>query len=305
MSATRIRDDSQKDPETLQREIDETRADVDHTIAALQAKLSPGQLLDQALGMLREHGGEFARNLGGAVKQNPIPMLLTGVGLAWMMASQRSTRARPAYEEPFYEPTAYEPPPFDASEGRAYDESGDGGPGMGERLKATAAGVGERLGSTASGVSERVSSTAAGVRERLSGARQRVSGAAGSVSEGMSSAAESARYRARRARDEFGRLMDEQPLVLGALGLALGAAIGAALPATEREDRLLGRTSDEAKRRARELGTRQYEQARETARRVAEGAGQALSGNGESARAAPLPEESQNPYGEMPPYRPN
>lgn len=303
MSATRIRDDSRKDPETLEREIEETRADVDHTLEALQAKLSPGQLLDQALGMLREHGGEFARNLSSSVKQNPIPMLLTGVGLAWLMASQRSTRAGQAHE-PLYEPNAYEPPPFDAGDERAYGDYGESGPGMGERLKATAAGIGERLGSTASGVGERVSATTAGVRDRLSGTRQRVSGAAGSLSEGMSSAAEGARYRARRARDELGRLMEEQPLVLGALGLALGAAIGAALPATEREDRLLGRTSDEAKRRARELGTRQYEQARETARRVAEGAEQALSNNGGAARNAPLP-ESEMPYGEMPPHRPN
>ena len=36
------------------------------------------------------------------------------------------------------------------------------------------------------------------------------------------------------------RMLDEQPLILGALGLAAGALIGALLPSTESENRSVG-----------------------------------------------------------------
>src|SRR5690606_38319629 len=63
------------------------------TVDALERRLSPGELVDQALGMAREHGGEFATNLGRSVRNNPVPVILTGIGLAWMMASSNEPRA--------------------------------------------------------------------------------------------------------------------------------------------------------------------------------------------------------------------
>jgi hypothetical protein len=42
------------------------------------------------------------------------------------------------------------------------------------------------------------------------------------------------------------RLLHEQPLMLGAVGLAVGALIGALVPATEHEDRFIGGVRDEA-----------------------------------------------------------
>lgn len=44
-------------------------------------------------------------------------------------------------------------------------------------------------------------------------------------------------------RSRFAVLLDEQPLILGVIGLAVGAAIGAALPITETEDQVMGGTS--------------------------------------------------------------
>jgi hypothetical protein len=52
--------------------------------------------------------------------------------------------------------------------------------------------------------------------------------------------ATTAQAQANRAREGFNTLLEEQPITLGALGLAVGAAIGAMLPSTEQEDRLLG-----------------------------------------------------------------
>jgi len=72
-----------------------------------------------------------------------------------------------------------------------------------------------------------------------------------------------------RSRDQIGRsmsrLLDEQPLVLAALGVAVGAAIGAAIPSTEAEGRLMGDASVQMKTRAQELAAAEYAHLKETA----------------------------------------
>jgi hypothetical protein len=60
-------------------------------------------------------------------------------------------------------------------------------------------------------------------------------------------------------------MIRDQPLVLGALGLALGAALGAALPETETENRLMGETSDEVKKQAKDVAESTYEQVKAAA----------------------------------------
>jgi hypothetical protein len=76
------------DPASLERRSDAIRADVGQTLDALQRNYSPGALLDRSLDLLKEHGGELSTNLGRSVKQNPMPALLTLVGVGWMMYSQ-------------------------------------------------------------------------------------------------------------------------------------------------------------------------------------------------------------------------
>jgi hypothetical protein len=81
-------DPGNKSSAELEREVRQQRADVERTLDAIQDRLSPGQLVDEAMNYLREgSGGEFFRNLGTSVKQNPVPIVLIGVGVAWMMAS--------------------------------------------------------------------------------------------------------------------------------------------------------------------------------------------------------------------------
>jgi hypothetical protein len=94
-----------------------------------------------------------------------------------------------------------------------------------------------------------------GARERAGAARERIGEMAhgarersGEIRERMDEAANRLRYQVRsqsvRGRDTFNYLRDEQPLILGVLGFALGAALGAGLPATRREDELMGEMRD-------------------------------------------------------------
>ena len=260
-----LRDDARKDPATLEREIDQTRANMDRTLGALERKFSPGQLLDQAMEFARENGGEFANNLGRSVKDNPVPALLTAVGIAWMVAS--SNRPKPsmadAYDER-YTPTDFNAVDFDDT---GYeDDTGDQKEGLtdkAQRLKASAE-------ETLSEAGQRVKSAAERARQKLAGTKDTVSG-------GLRRTSSTAQVQTQRVREGFNSLLSEQPLLLGALGIAVGAAIGAALPATEQEDRLFGSARDKAVSEVKQRGTETYEHVRDKADALGEEAKQSIS----------------------------
>lgn len=73
----------------------------------------------------------------------------------------------------------------------------------------------------------------------------------GSARDSVGASADTVRSTAHRVADQttvlkgqFDHLLQEQPMVLAALGIALGAALGAALPSTHKEDQLMGARSD-------------------------------------------------------------
>lgn len=75
----------------LEREIEQQRHRIEDRVDAIQERLSPGQLVDEALSYARHNGGqEFIGNLGERVKANPLPVALLGVSLAWLMTGSRT-----------------------------------------------------------------------------------------------------------------------------------------------------------------------------------------------------------------------
>lgn len=89
-----------RSPDEIERDLQRRRERVDSTIEELQDRLSPGQLMDQALGYVRgsgsDFGGEFGRNLSRTVRKNPVPVTLVGAGLAWLAAASLSSGANSA-----------------------------------------------------------------------------------------------------------------------------------------------------------------------------------------------------------------
>lgn len=109
---------SERSTNDIERDINETRAEMSNTISAIQHKLSPAELVDQVIWHLRSGGGrtvaqgagEFAGNLARTIRENPVPSLLIGTGLAWLaVASTRRRRDYDIYdydEELFYDRTS-------------------------------------------------------------------------------------------------------------------------------------------------------------------------------------------------------
>ena len=61
------------------------------------------------------------------------------------------------------------------------------------------------------------------------------------------------------------QLFQDQPLVGAALAFVAGAAIGAALPVTEQENKVMGKAADRLKREAAEKAEQAYEAGKEQA----------------------------------------
>jgi hypothetical protein len=72
------------------------------------------------------------------------------------------------------------------------------------------------------------------------------------------------------ARDAAIRLAREQPLVVGAAGLAIGVAIAAMLPRTKLEDRWMGEASDAVKETVASVASEQYVKVKDATGRVVE-----------------------------------
>src|SRR4051794_4340859 len=80
--------------EQLEREADHTRAQLSRTLDELRAGITPGVVVDQVIDYAREGpAAEFLTNLRREIRENPLPLVLIGIGIAWLMvASSRSAR---------------------------------------------------------------------------------------------------------------------------------------------------------------------------------------------------------------------
>lgn len=237
-----------RDPAELEREASQIRADMDRTLDALERKFSPGQMLDRSVGYLRDHGGDVVRNIGDTVKQNPVPVLLTAAGLAWLITS--SIRSRSQSDE-FSEP--YGGDPYgDEQHPSEFGSSSYAGETSGGGLKSK---VTDKLRAGKEAVSQKLQAGTSAAKRSWRSSRTATSG-------GMSRAMDVTRSRAQQVQQRATTMLDEQPLVLGALAVAAGAVIGAALPTTQYESRKIGPVRDRALEKAKEVGEREYQNLR-------------------------------------------
>ena len=83
-------------PEQIEREIEQTRRNTAATLAAIEDRLAPGRLMDDAWNYLRNsgQGQTFVLNRTTTVRDNPIPVALLAIASWLAIASSRKDSRR-------------------------------------------------------------------------------------------------------------------------------------------------------------------------------------------------------------------
>lgn len=278
----------------IERDLDRRRARLNQDLNALEDRMSPNQLIDQAAAYLRSgQGAAFTRNLGTSVRDNPIPAVLVGVGLAWLMASGGgSSSSRPATRG-YPQARPIETRPYDLHE-RAHhagydvirlpDESEESHRSRMDEARGAVFGMKRHAQESAQSFSSRV-------QDAMSAARDWAVRSAGSVQNSASAMAGSMSDSAHRMTDQFGQMSDQMgnwtgsasdsfnrsgemirrrsgdmiasmagnPILLGAVGVTAGALLGVMLPHFEIEDQYLGDAGDAVRNTVQDAAQAAYE----------------------------------------------
>jgi uncharacterized protein YjbJ (UPF0337 family) len=290
--------------------IEQTRADMTETIDAIQEKLSPGHMAAQAKDAVKDatvgraqdmmnDAGDTAKGFGytiiESIKQNPVPAAIAGFGLGWLFMSSRQTKQTQGrtYRDYTY-PSDYYGRRTDYGYRTGYGYRYDSAPSAGDRFgqaqhaaQDTASRVAGTVQDTAGQMAGTVQDTASQVAGTVQDTAGQVVGSvqdtAGQVAGQVQGAAgqmmDQAQYGAYRAQTGFQQLLEERPLVVGAVAVALGAAVGLAIPETPQEQQIMGEARDTLMDRAQQT-------VQETAQKVTTVAQEAASAAKDAAQDA-------------------
>jgi hypothetical protein len=184
-----------------------------------------------------ERASDFVRDLGDAVRNNPVSAALIGMGVVWLFSS-RSQVSNPLERVR----------------------------GVADAAQDVWAGAASNLKSASENMQGRASAASTTLRNQgekfIDGVSEKSSELAESIGEYAESVPDLAGNLLNDMRSNMTELFRSQPLALGAVGLAIGAAIAASLPVTDMETEYLGETSDFVKQKASEIAA---EKARDAA----------------------------------------
>jgi ElaB/YqjD/DUF883 family membrane-anchored ribosome-binding protein len=244
---------SDRSPEEIEREIEQTRNRMSQNIDELGDRLKPESLKQDAKEAIRNaaHGavsnvGDQARRTGSrlvdVIRENPLPVIAVGAGVTWLLTQRSSSdvsgnrMARYAYTGP------------ERRQGDAWQH----GSGIRERVGGAVSGVKEKVSEKASGIADRASELASGTQERVGELRGQ------------------ARIQTRRVKTNLEHAAEENPLMVALGASIVGLALGLLLPGTERENEIMGSARDQLVDRAEKTADRVKDAAVEAGREVKE-----------------------------------
>ncbi len=298
---------AQDDPEAIRAEIQQTRDDMTETISAIQEKLNPQRIREEAIGSVRratigrveDAADDVTWKVKGAgndvfetVKHNPAPAVLAAVGLGWLFMESRNrsgNRDMRRFSEDrrsrdrYYADERYGRGGYDY--GYSYDEYGRRSIGSGEPgfrdYERQGQGIRDRAGEAVSQAGSKVQDVASQATGAVQSAAESAKDTAGQVVDsaryGAQQVAQEAQYRAERVGSRFGEMLQDNPLVIGAAAAALGAIVGFAFPTTDKENEIIGPARDRVMDRAQEVAS-------ETADKVQQVAKEATSAAKDAAK---------------------
>lgn len=255
------------DAAELEREAEAARARLSETADQLKARMSPGQLMDEVLTQFRDgDGNRMLENLRTQARDNPMALALVGSGLAWLMMGSGPSSGAPS--------AGFSSTPVRGSGAPV-------GPGSSGTAESAFTAARDAVGPTWDEASSAAGHAASSVRSAGSDALDSLRDGAGAAARAAHEARAAGEARladlghgaadlGHQARRGLADVLEREPLVIGALGLAVGAAIGALLPASTLEREHLGDTGEALRDKAEALINRGMSVAKEAAAEVYE-----------------------------------
>jgi hypothetical protein len=149
----------------LEREAEETLWQLSGTLEELRARMTPGRVVDQVIDYTRNSAAtDFLRNLGREARQNPMPLVLVGIGILWLLlASNRTSRAVIASAADRLANTAED---ITVATSEAVSRTSEWGQQMAARLSDRTSDVATAVGNTAAELTDRARDAAGGVADK-------------------------------------------------------------------------------------------------------------------------------------------
>lgn len=256
----------------LQREADAARVGLADTLGQLRDGVAPSALSGEAIALVKDSGLSILKSLADSARANPVPALLIGAGLTMLLTrttggdvlgvatSTLKSAAAGGADAARSAASGIAGAASSAASSVAGAASGVAGAAKGA-VKGAADRTANAVLDAAGAVSDRVAGSAVSARQTavdgMASVKDRLQSGlesgkaeldtrreqAGELADEWSGQAQAV---AQEARQSFARLIDEQPILMAALGAALGAAIGAALPLSQSEKDLIGTTGAKA-----------------------------------------------------------
>ena len=86
----------QRRADELEEEIQRSRTHLSDTLHELESRFTPERIRHNVAAHMPSSDNAFLHNLGRSLREHPVPALVTGIGLGWLMFSQLSSQRRPA-----------------------------------------------------------------------------------------------------------------------------------------------------------------------------------------------------------------
>jgi hypothetical protein len=241
----------------FQREADAARVGLADTLSQLRDGMAPSALSSEAIALVKDSGLSIVKALAEQARANPIPALLIGAGLTMLLTRTTGSDVMGAATSTLKSAAASGAEVArGAASGVASAAAGVAGAAK-EAVAGAAAAAGDRVAGTMASARDSMTGGVQAAKDTLGMAKDRLQSGvdqgkealdarrqqAGDMAEDLSG---QARTMAEDARQSIARLIEEQPILMAALGAALGAAVGAALPLSQAEKDLLGETGAKA-----------------------------------------------------------
>jgi hypothetical protein len=260
----------------IEADIDRTRAAMDRTVDAIAGKLTPQQLMMEALGVFKDGSSALAAKVVQTAREHPVPATIIGIGIGLLLTESAKAGSSGGTSTTDFD-TRNRNVGFGGYGDHAAGEPDVRTDGFTNAVKDKTAEVKDTVAYGAMEAREKVGEKAAQVKQQASHVKEQVKAQAGQLKEQVTETTEHVREKAANvpvyARQQwhdaqlgFWQTMDQKPFAIGMAALAAGVAAGLTVPATRKENELMGEARDRLLDQAKGLGRDAVDKGRQVAR---------------------------------------